>query len=187
MCQLHIQVLDAIKKKKIMKKIITLLVICFLASVSFGQTEISIEYISGDSVTVNGISISNLTNYDEIVKIIGKQPVIYKEYPTGKTNYHYKELGLVLHTLNGKLLTIGVNYNWDGDKNFPEKEFKGNLTIGKTRANQNTKPEIIEEMKDLEIQCIIPGMCMNNPKTVKNPILIGFKDGLITQVSIEFH
>jgi hypothetical protein len=158
----------------------------FTSAFSFGQTPVTIEYKSGDSVLVNGNLVSHTTTYAEIVRILG-EPVIYKEYTTGKTVYHYVESGIILHTVNGKLLAIGVNYNWDGDKNFPETTFRGNLKIGTLDLNHLSKPEIVNEMKHLGIICVLPGMCMNNPKTVKNPILLGFKDNLITQVSIEFH
>ncbi|WP_298237505.1 hypothetical protein [uncultured Algibacter sp.] len=169
-----------------MKKIITILILCISTSICFGQIEVTIEYNSDNSVLLNGIPINNTTMYSEIVKILG-EPVIYKEYPTGKTNYHYEELGLILHTVNGNLLTIGVNFNWDGDKNFPETIFKGTLKIGTTSINQESKSTVVDEMKGFEIKCIMPEMCMNNPKTVKNPILLGFKNDLISQISIEFH
>lgn len=169
-----------------MKHFITLLILFATTCVTFAQSKISIEYKSDFTVTLNGQSVDNTTTYNDIVKLLG-EPSIYREYPSGKTNYHYKDLGLVIHTVNGNLLTIGTNYNWDGDKNFPETTFEGEFIIGGKSVSKDTKGTIVEELKDLKINCIIPGLCMNDPKKIKNPILLGFKDDAITQVSIEFH
>lgn len=168
-----------------MKHIIALLFIS-ISTTLLAQDNVKLVYNQDFSVTLNGTSIDNSTTYEEIVSLLG-EPEIYKEYATGKTNYHYKEQGMVVHTVAGKLLTIGVNYNWDGDENFPNTTFNGELNIGKTNMDQNTKESIVGELKSFEIECLLPGMCMNNPRKVKNPILLGFKDELITQVSIEFH
>ena len=169
-----------------MRNFLVLLLLCFSANLCLGQKDITVIYNHDYSVTINGISIDKSTTYQEMVELLG-EPEVYKEYRTGKTNYHYKELGLVIHTVDGKLLTLAFNFNWDGDKNFPNSTFIGGLTIGDKEIDKNTTADIVDELKSLGIECYIPRMCMNNPKTVKNPIILGFKDDLITQVSIEFH
>jgi len=167
--------------------IFTFILVCFSTTFGFGQAKFVIEYMSGDAVSLNGQSISNETSFEEVVKIIGEEPELYKAYQTGKSNYHYKDLGVVVHTYEGKLLSLGVNYNWDGDETFPESVFEGEFKIGKISMDKESKPEIVEQMGDFEIKCIVPQMCMNNPQANKNPILFGFEDGLITQIRIEFH
>lgn len=167
-----------------MKHFSTLLIL--LLPTALMAQNVEIVYNQDYTATLNGTSVDNMTSYEEIVSLLG-EPEIYKEYPSGKTNFHYKELGVVVHTVNGKLLTLGVNYNWDGDENFPNTTFKGNLKIGQESIDHKTKEEIVSELNMFEIECVLPGMCMNNPRKVKNPILLGFKDQLITQVSIEFH
>lgn len=169
-----------------MKYSLLILAICSTFSLCSAQTETKIEYHADNTVRLNGNTIHAGTSYDELVGMLG-EPIIYKEYPTGKTTYHFKDRGVALSTVNGKLLRLGVNYNWDGDKNFPESTFDGLLTIGSTTINKHTTSSIIEQLSDLKIKCIIPDMCMNNPKTVNNPIMLGFQNEMITQVSIEFH
>lgn len=169
-----------------MKHLLGTLVLYLATIMVFGQKDIEIVYNQDFTATLNGTSINNETTYQEIVDMLG-EPEVYKEYPTGKINYRYTDLGLVIHTVNDNLLFIGVNYNWDGDKSFPSTTFEGDLKIGDTAINKETSEGVIDELDGFEIKCIIPGMCMNNPNEIKNPIIVGFKDGLVTQVGIEFH
>lgn len=169
-----------------MKQLFGILLFGLLTVVCAGQEKIEVAYNQDFSVKLNGVSIDNETTYQQIVEAIG-EPEIYKEYPTGKINYRYSDLGFVFHTVNGKLLTIAFNFNWDGDKNFPNTTFQGILKIGEISINKETTESITIDLESFEVKCIMPGMCMNNPKEIKNPILLGFKDNLITQVSIEFH
>ncbi|MGB1031329.1 MAG: hypothetical protein ACPGWM_01880 [Flavobacteriales bacterium] len=168
-----------------MKKSILILMICLTSLFGIGQIEI--DYKSGKEVQLNGTTINNTTSFDDVVKMCGEEPTLYKEYSSGKVVYHFENLGLVIHTLNNQLIALGVNFNWDGDENFPEKTFEGSLMIGKKVIKVDAKEGVVNELSEFDINCVIPGMCMNNPKTNKNPILLGFKDELITQVLIEFH
>ncbi|MFZ6053048.1 DUF7738 domain-containing protein [Halocola ammonii] len=169
-----------------MRQLFGILLFSLITIICFGQENIKIFYSEDYSVELNGVSVNNETTYQEIVEMLG-QPEIYKEYSTGKINYRYPELGLVFHTVNGKLLTLAMNFNWDGDKNFPNTTFEGVLKIGETTINKETTESIINQLESFKIKCIMAGMCMNNPKEIKNPILLGFKDESITQVCIEFH
>lgn len=168
-----------------MKKSILILMICLTSLLGIGQ--VAIDYKSGNEVQLNGTTINNTTSYDDVVKMCGEEPTLHKEYSSGKKVYHFEKLGLVIHTLNNQLIALGVNYNWDGDENFPEAQFEGSFMIGKQAISADSKEEIVNELNEFEIQSILPGICMNNPKTNKNPIVLGFKDELITQVLIEFH
>lgn len=169
-----------------MKLVCTALLFSLLSVICFGQETIEVVYTEDYTVTLNGTPIDNSTTYQSIEELLG-EPEVYKEYPTGKTNYRYTDLGLVFHTVDGNLLTLAFNFNWDGDKNFPNTSFEGVLKIGDSIIDTKTKESIVDSLGSLEIECIMPGMCMNNPRKIKNPILLGFKDELITQVSIEFH
>ncbi|MBL3658710.1 DUF7738 domain-containing protein [Fulvivirga sediminis] len=169
-----------------MKLTITTLFFALLALKSYGQETITVEYTADYRALINGQQIDNTTTYDDIVKLLG-EPELYKAYPTGKRKYHYKELGIVLSTVEGNVLSIGFNYNWDGDKNFPETSFEGELKVGDIFINKSSHAIIIENLAELGINCPIPRMCMNNPKKIRNPILLGFENDEITQVSIEFH
>nr|WP_298996635.1 hypothetical protein [uncultured Allomuricauda sp.] len=169
-----------------MKPVCTVLFFSLLSVICFGQETIEVVYTQDYTVTLNGTPIDNSTTYQSIVEMLG-EPEVYKEYPTGKINYRYTDLGLVFHTVNGNLLTLAFNFNWDGDKNFPNTTFEGVLKIGDNSIDAKTTESIVDDLERFEIKCLMPGMCMNNPRKIKNPILLGFKDDLITQVSIEFH
>ncbi|WP_422857966.1 hypothetical protein ACOKFD_10950 [Flagellimonas sp. S174] len=169
-----------------MKLVCTVLFFSLSSIICFGQETIEVTYNQDYTVTLNGTPIDNSTTYQSIVEMLG-EPEVYKEYPTGKVNYRYTDLGLVFHTVNGNLLTLAFNFNWDGDKNFPNTAFEGVLKIGDSIIDTKTTESIVADLQSFEINCIMPGMCMNNPRKIKNPILLGFKDELITQVSIEFH
>ncbi|PRX56657.1 hypothetical protein [Flagellimonas meridianipacifica] len=169
-----------------MKLVFTALLFCLSSIICFGQETIEVVYNQDYSVTLNGISIDHSTTYQNLVEILG-EPEVYKVYPTGKVNYRYTDLGLVFHTVDGNLLTLAFNFNWDGDKNFPNTSFEGVLKIGDNTINAKTTESIVDDLERFEIKCLMAGMCMNNPRKIKNPILLGFKNDLITQVSIEFH
>jgi hypothetical protein len=169
-----------------MRKILGIALFSLSTIICIGQESTEVVYNQDYSVTLNGIIINNETTYEAIVEALG-EPETYKAYSTGKINYRYPDLGIVFHTVNGKLLTLAFNFNWDGDKNFPSTTFIGILKIGDTIINKDSDERVVNDLASFGIKCIIPGMCMNNPHEVNNPILLNFKDGMITQVIIEFH
>ncbi|MGB5819385.1 MAG: hypothetical protein WBG90_07850 [Saonia sp.] len=170
-----------------MRKTILLSTFCFLTNLIFAQTTVEINYTKDKEVYLNNKKLDKSTSFDDVKTMLG-QPVVFKEYiATGKVNYHYNELGVSFHTVNGKLLFIGANLNWDGDKNFPEKSFEGVLKIDGVLIDKNSTDEFISKIKAIEILCPIPEMCMTKDRNEKTPILIGFKENTVTQVGFEFH
>lgn len=170
-----------------MKKTVILLVAIFMVSLGFAQDQVIISYTKEKSVLLNDQKIDHTTNLETIKSILG-EPVVYKKYPTGKVNYHYPDLGLSIHFVNDNLLFVGANYNWDGDKTFPESTFTGKLEIGEVQFDKNTGEDILSEIKVVEIKCVMPGLCATNPKTEKNTlIIVGFEEEKVTQVGFEFH
>ena len=171
-----------------MKKPLLILIVIFLSNFIYSQTKVDIEFVDETNVLLNKIKIDKTTSFSIIKKILG-EPIIYKEYPSGKINYHYKELGLSVHTVDDKLLFIGVNYNWDGDKTFPESTYVGQLKIDGVKFDKNTNEEIISKIKNLEFLTIMPGFLMSKPLTKKKNTfaILGFKDSIVTQVGFEFH
>jgi hypothetical protein len=80
---------------------------------------------------------------------------------------------------------LGVNFNWDGDKNFPNTTFSGKIIIGKTQLNINTTKEFITINDFLKFENFLyPELFMASTK--KNVVVIGFKDNKITQIGFEF-
>ncbi|MFK7834004.1 MAG: hypothetical protein AB8B52_12050 [Winogradskyella sp.] len=168
-----------------MKHIILTLVIISFFNSSFAQNDIEINYSNDKDVLLNGQILTKDTNLETITSILG-EPIIYKTYVTGKINYHYPKLGLSVHFVNENLLFIGANYNWDGDKNFPETTFTGKMKIGEVSFDVDSKSSQLSEIKVVKITCLMPELCMSNPKEEKEAIIIGFKDEKLTQIGIEF-
>ncbi|UII26708.1 hypothetical protein LVD15_26005 [Fulvivirga maritima] len=138
-----------------MKLIFTTLFFALLTLMSYGQETITVEYTADYTLLINGQQIDNTTTYDDIVKLLG-EPELYKAYPTGKSRYHYKELGIALSTVEGNVLSIGFNYNWDGDKNFPETSFEGELKVEDIFINKSSHAIIIENLAELELTALSP-------------------------------
>lgn len=171
-----------------MKKIVFILICFCFSTIVFSQNEVTIELTKQKKVLLNSTEINNNTTFAEVKKMLG-EPEIYKEYLSGKVNYHYKENGISVHTINDKLLFIGVNYNWDGDKTFPESAFLGNLKIDGISFTKESKETVLKEIKNLEFFSVMPGLYMLKPNTDKKGTIaiIGIKDTLVTQVGFEFH
>jgi len=169
-----------------MKKLLfTLIAIAFI-NLSMAQTKVAIAFTKDKVVILNDIKLSTANSIEDIEKILGKGTV-YKEYASGKINYHFKEHGISVHTVKEKLLFIGMNFNWDGDKTFPETNYTGSFKIDDLVIDNKSSEKIIEEIKNVQVKRVYPGLYMSNPKEESTPIIIGFKDDLITQVGFEFH
>ncbi len=171
-----------------MKNILLIATCFFTINTIYAQTEIKIEFINETKVILNEIEINKSTTFDIIKKILG-EPVIYKEYITGKINYHYNQFGISIHTFEGNLTFIGANFNWDGDKTFPNTTYSGTLKIDGVKFDKNSNNASIKNIANLEFLTIIPGLYMSKPKTDKKNtfVIIGFKDDLVTQIGFEFH
>ncbi len=170
-----------------MKKLLVFVFIITIKSI-FSQTETKLEFINETTVLLNDEKINKNTTFDEVKKLLG-EPVLYKKYVTGKVNYHYKEKGISVHTMNGNLLFIGFNYNWDGDKTFPNTSYKGKLNIDGVDFDQNSTKENQKKIKNVEFMELMPGLVFSKPKNGKKNtlIILGYKDNKVTQIGFEFH
>ena len=170
-----------------MKQPFTLLITLFAALCTFAQS-ISIQFLEDNTVKLNDTEITKDTPFSDIKSLLG-EPVVYKEYPTGKTNYHYEELGISIHTVNGNVSFLGVNYNWDGDKSFPETSYSGTLVIDDTEFSKASTNAILEDIKNIEFSKIMTGFYVAKPASdsKQNFILLGFKEEGVTQVGFELH
>jgi hypothetical protein len=169
-----------------MKKAIILLVTLLSVNLCFTQEkEVHITYTNKKEVILNGNKINKKTTIKAIKENLGT-PILYKEYPSGKVKYHYPDLGISVEFTNDKLSFIGANFNWDGDKAFPETTFVGLLEIGSIKFDKNSNNSTLSEVKIVEIKCLFPSMCMTDPNKEKNSIIIGFKDNKLTQIGFGF-
>ncbi|UII20708.1 DUF7738 domain-containing protein [Fulvivirga ligni] len=168
-----------------MKTFFSLLLILF-CHFSWAQDDVKIEFTENKEVLLNETAVDKTTTLKEITEILGEATLI-KDFPTGKAFYQYPETGLALQFVDNQLLFIGANYNWDGDENFPETTYEGTLSIDGITFKADSKEEVLTDIEAVEIKCVIPGMCVTDPKKEKTNIIIGFKDGKVTQVGFEFH
>jgi hypothetical protein len=79
---------------------------------------------------------------------------------------------------------LGFNYNWDGDKNFPNTTFTGKLTIGKTILDVNSTKEFMKSNDFLTFDPAI--MDSYFAVSLNGVIMVGFKNEKITQIGFEF-
>lgn len=171
-----------------MKSLFLVSVLLLMTNIVFPQTQANFEFISETKVLLNEIEINKSTTINDLKSILG-EPKIYKSYNTGKVNYHFDDIGVSVHTFNDKLIFIGANFNWDGDKTFPATSFLGTLKIDGILIDKNSGNEIINRFKNLEFIAVIPDYYISKPKTEKKItfVTIGFKENAVTQTGFEFH
>lgn len=165
-----------------MKKTILALLLTF-SSYVFAQEKPTIEFSSSSKLTINGQMVNNQTSIETITQLLGT-PQLVKEHKSGKKNYVYPELGLAVQTFNDKLLMLGANYNWDGDKNFPNKTFEGKFTVGKTVLDTNTTKDFINSNSFLKFENLFLDLYVAGASNAA--VMVGFKDNKITQLGVEF-
>ena len=165
-----------------MKKTILALLLTFTSFV-FAQEKPTIEFSSSSKLTINGQMVNNQTSIETITQLLGT-PQLVKEHKSGKKTYVYPELGLAVQTFNDKLLMLGANYNWDGDKNFPNKTFEGKFTVGKTVLDTNTTKDFINSNSFLKFENLFLDLYVAGATNAA--VMVGFKDNKITQLGVEF-
>lgn len=165
-----------------MKKTFLALLLTFTSFV-FAQEKPTIEFSSSSKLTINGQMINNQTSIETITQLLGT-PQLVKEHKSGKKTYVYPELGLAVQTFNDKLLMLGANYNWDGDKNFPNKTFEGKFTVGKTVLDTNTTKDFINSNSFLKFENLFLDLYVAGATNAA--VMVGFKDNKITQLGVEF-
>lgn len=169
-----------------MKKLSFLFALLCLSSLALAQKPVSIHYTTDHSVLLNDQPVDNSTELSMLQEQLGKA-VLYKEFPNGKALYHFPEAGMAAHLVNGKLLFLGVNLNWDGDEKFPEQTFTGSLKIGDTVIDASSTSETLSGIEGVELFCPVPIMCMTKDRNLSTPIMASFKDEKISQLGVEFH
>lgn len=165
-----------------MKKIVLLLLITFSTSL-FAQDKPSIEFNSKSELLVNGQLVNNQTSFTKIVELLGK-PELIKEHKSGKKTYAYSQTGIAFSTFNDKLSMLGFNYNWDGDKNFPNTSFTGKLTFGKIVLDKETTKEFMKSIDFVKFELAFMELYIG--KALNSAIMVGFKNDKITQIGFEF-
>lgn len=164
-----------------MKNII--LIATFLISFS-NYAQLKLQFNEESELKLNELVLNNKTTFESIITQLG-EPVLKKESKSGVKLYIYKDLGIALKTYNDKLTMIGANFNWDGDKNFPEKSFSGDFYIGSTKITKESTKAFFDTVSFLTFDKLM--MEMYAAKTDENVIMLAFNsDGFVTQIGFEF-
>lgn len=165
-----------------MKKLILLLLITFSTTI-YAQDVLRVEFNKNSELLVNAQLFNNQTTFAKIVEVLG-QPELIKESKSGVKSYAYAKTGIAFKVYNDKLTMIGFNYNWDGDKNFPNTSFTGVLAIGTVQLDNNTNKDFMKKNSFLTFDSLY--LDLFAAKSKNTMIMVGFKNEKITQLGFEF-
>ena len=150
---------------------------------AFGQTaSIAIHYTESAKLEVNNIAIDTKTTLKKLTDLLG-QPSRVEEHVNGESGCFYDELGVVIFLGSNEMASgLGVNFNWDGDKKFPETSFTGTLKLAATTIDTTATSATIAGEKYIDFVCPFPSLCASKDKKSKVNCTVAFKDDRITQV-----
>jgi hypothetical protein len=149
------------------------------------QTPLEINFPDSSTLTVNKIKLTENMNISNILNLFGK-PTRILEYRNSEKSFFYDNDGFIIMTQDSIMKGLGINYNWDGDKKFPEKTFTGVLTMGEVNISKETKKENIDKLKAIGFVCPVDIMCASKSKFAKIKCMVAFKSNLMTQLVFLF-
>lgn len=162
-----------------------LLLVSFVAlsfTVTKGQSkDVKIMYSDSAELLVNEHVISGQTTVKELGELFGKASEI-KERPNGDKSYYFNDLGIVISVRKGLVAGLGINFNWDGDKKFPEASYTGSLKVGNSEINKATKSEAIAGITTVKFVCPFPSLCASSNREANVRCTAAFKESKLTQV-----
>lgn len=170
-------------KMKLLRLILMILIAkVATATVGIGQLSgLNINYSGSAKLTVNEIPLDGKTKIEDLITKIG-QPSQKKDYQYGETSYVYDEIGVVFSIKSGLVKGLAINFNWDGDKKFPEKSFIGTLKIGERAITKETDNKSLLTIKSIEFLCPISIMCVSKDKNAPINCVAGFNEDKLTQI-----
>jgi hypothetical protein len=145
------------------------------------QTPVEINYSDTSTLFLNKLQLNDSMDIQHITNIIG-EPGKIVDYPNAEKSYVYENSGFVIFTKNKKVKGIGINYNWDGDKKFPEKSFTGNAKVGELSISKTTTKEDLLSIKSTPFACPMDIFCASKKRNAKIQCSVGFKDKALTQI-----
>ena len=146
------------------------------------QNIIEINYSDTSTLFLNKLLLNDNMNIQDITNTVG-EPSKIVDYPNDEKSYFYENIGFVIFTKNQKVKGIGINYNWDGDKKFPEKSFIGNVKLGELPISKATKKEDLLSIKSIPFGCPIDILCASKKRNAKIQCSVAFKDNSLTQIA----
>lgn len=156
--------------------------VALISNFVMGQSTITkISYTENAELFVNDTAFNGNTKIKKLVANFG-EPSKKVDHPSGETSYFYKEIGVMFFIKDGMVKGLGVNFNWDGDKKFPEKTFTGTLSLGDLEIKKDTKSKSIAAIKSIEFICPFPMICATKDREAPIKCTAAFKDEKLTQI-----
>lgn len=140
------------------RKMTILLFLTFIAVSSNAQTAPALELIDSASFTINKIPLVKNMHINQAVRLLGK-PSRTVDYRNKEKSFFYDADGLVIFCQDSIIKGLGINFNWDGDKKFPENSFTGVLKIGGTTITRETNQEAIKNIAGIPFSCPLDILC----------------------------
>lgn len=118
------------------------------------------------------MKITSETTVKDLIKEIGEPSS--KVEKGGRDEFFYEEIGIVIGIDNGIVKGIGINFNWDGDKKFPETSYTGVLNINEVIITKDSKNEDLNAIKGVSFECPMPMMCLSKHEVTGMKVMVGF-------------
>jgi hypothetical protein len=152
---------------------------------SLAQTDVLIEYTAESQLSVNSFTVTSSTTPEELKAVLGT-PSREEVSTGGETGYFYDDVGLIFSSKHGKVIGLGVNYNWDGDVKFPKTSYTGTMSLGELSITKETNSTEIGNIQNVSFSCPIPLMCVSTDKTAAIKCAVAFNASKLSQIVFIF-
>lgn len=169
-------------KSTLFRIVATALIFTASNTLLLAQTTLDISMPDGNRIMVNGSEINPKTNFANVKGLFGTV-TSEKEKGDGK-EYMFEQSGVIISTgAEGFVTALGINMNWDGDKNFPKTNYPGTLSIAGVPITTAIKSEEVAKMKGVEFACPFPLLCATTNKKAPVKAMVAFSSkNTLTQV-----
>ncbi len=170
---------------QIKTRVVAMIAITFFALLQAGaQNQKAIVHFNPQSelVDVNGVTMDGVATFDLFKEKLGL-PSNKIDSRNGETALFYEGLGIVLYVKENIVKGLGITFNTDGDKKFPATSLHGTLKIGEVEITKESKQDAFRSLTAPKFTCPFELMCASENREAATKSLVGFKDGVVTQVT----
>ncbi|MBK8562470.1 MAG: hypothetical protein IPN76_03770 [Saprospiraceae bacterium] len=172
--------IDQVKKR--VGAVIAIAAIVLLQAGAQGQKAIVHFNPQSGLVDVNGVTMDGVATFDVFKEKLGL-PSNKIDSRNGETALFFEELGIVFYVQENIVKGLGITFNTDGDKKFPATSLHGTLTIGEVEITKESTQDVFRSLTAPRFTCPFELMCASENREAATKALVGFKDGVVTQVS----
>ncbi len=153
-------------------------------TLSYAQSQQAIIHFNPhtERAEVNGVPLDGIASFDLFKEKLGV-PSGKMDSANGETALFYEGLGIVFFVQKNIVKGLGITFNTDGDKRFPATSLHGTLTIGDAEITKESKQEVFQRLTAFKFTCPFELMCFSENREAATQSLVGFKDGVVTQVT----